>query len=95
MSLKKKYIVYWVLNVLAALCIIPFCIGLRNPNAGTEWCVVPTVFIFLFFLASRLLVHFCFRCPYCGKELYTVGIRANIHLSNPWKGCPHCGHDLD
>ena len=95
MSLKKTYIIYWVLNVLALLCIIPFCIGLRNPNAGTEWYVVPAVFFCFICIGARLLVFFCFRCPYCGEKLYTTGIRLNLYLSNPWKGCPHCGHDLD
>ena len=95
MSLKKVYIIYWVLNVIALLCVIPICFGIGNQDASLEWVVLPTVFFAFICLGTRLFVFLCFRCPYCGEKLYTTDIRLNLHLTNPWKkGCPHCGHDL-
>lgn len=95
MSLKKAYIIYWVVNALALLLIIPVCIGLRKSEGVMEWVVLPSVFFCFICLGVRFFVFRFFRCPHCGEKLYTSDIRLNLHLDNPWKGCPHCGHDLD
>lgn len=99
MSLKKAYIVFWVLSGLAMVLLLPVVflnIAFKVVPFSLSYLKFAVVMSFFCIIGAFLIAVLFFKCPYCGRKLYYSGAGGrSIKVYNPWKGCPHCGHDLD
>gem|GEM_PF-5809114 len=97
MSMKKAYIVFWLLSGLAMVLLLPSVfldIVFKVVPFSLSYLKFAIVMSFFCIIGASLIAVLFFKCPYCGKKLYYFSGRS-IKVYNPWKGCPHCGHYLD
>ncbi len=99
MSLKKAYIVFWIFSGLSMVLLLPVVflnIIFKIAFFSAGYMIFASFTAFFCIIGALLIAVLFFKCPYCGRKLYYSGAGGrSIKVYNPWKGCPHCGHDLD